>query len=144
MRSTPSSMASMAAEARVVAGRFAGSLLAALISGGLFVYLADLQRSWGTIAVAASSLALGIPLFLALDLALERSPRFRGPTFRGLAYAAGLAVLTVHFWLTRGDTTTNYPVRYLQLGLAAHLLVAFAAFVSRDEENGFWQFNRHV
>jgi hypothetical protein len=84
--------------------------------------------------------ALGIPLFLALRLAGERRllPRW---TEGILAVAVALGLLALHVaW--DGWSEPIRAIRYLQLFVAAHLLVAVVPFL-RDPR-GFRPFNRHL
>ena len=86
--------------------------------------------------------SLGIPLFLAVDLVAERRETHnRGPWVARLAAVAFL--VGVYF----GRLSWSGPVdmlRYVQLSLAAHLLVAVAPYLRVREWNGFWQYNRSL
>lgn len=91
----------------------------------------------------ALTLLLGIPYFLALDLALERqqgSLRSRRWLLRCLACLP----LAFYFYYGCEDHGGAYYLRYAQFSLAAHLAVALAPFAGRGELRGFWQFNRSL
>lgn len=127
--------------------RFPYVILAAVLSAvthlswleGPVDLLAVLTRSGdgGDLLVASS---LAIPLYIALRLAQERgliSGRWAGALRVGFL-AALLAI--VWQWDDWGDQVR--ALRYVQLSLGAHLLVAFVPFVRTGELNGFWQYNR--
>ncbi len=96
------------------------------------------QSGNGDDLLVASTLA--IPLYFAFRLAQER----------GLVsgrVAAALKVVTVVVliaivWQWAAWSEQARVLRYLQLSLGAHLLVAFVPFVRSGELNGFWQYNR--
>jgi len=103
---------------------------------------------WGAIAAhshdtawAASWAAstLGIGLFTAIAVTSERLGSRAGAfVLSGLATAALIAfAFAWHGW-----TSAIQIRRYVQLGVAFHLMVAFLPFLGRREPNGFWQFNR--
>ncbi|MEE8488060.1 MAG: DUF4153 domain-containing protein [Gemmatimonadota bacterium] len=93
----------------------------------------------GDLLVASS---LAIPLYIALRLAQERgliSGRWAGVLRVGVA-----AVLIAIVWQWNGWSEQVRVLRYVQMSLGAHLLVAFFPFVRRGELNGFWQYNRSL
>ena len=86
------------------------------------------------------SATLGIPLFIALTTWAERQAGTARPHL--IVGIAGTIALAGAFlaWPYWSDPVRM--LRYLQLALVCHLLVAFLPFVGRDEPNGFWQYNR--
>lgn len=101
--------------------------------------------------LAAAS--LGLPLFTAITLLVERGRpgggRPTGDGFRpwpplaaGLLHLAGVAVLAAIYlaWPHWHDPLALR--RYLQLSLTFHLLAAFLPFTAPGERNGFWQYNK--
>jgi hypothetical protein len=83
---------------------------------------------------------LGFPFLFALTVLAER--RVRSVALRWLVPAAGVAALLV-FWTAWPHWSSPIQVlRYAQLNLAFHLLVAFLPYVGFDEPNGFWQYNK--
>jgi hypothetical protein len=88
-------------------------------------------------------LATGV-LGLALCTASVTSAERRGVAARhrwilDLVLAAGLALL---YWASRDWTPDHAALRFIQLLVAAHLLVAIAPFLTSARLDGFWQFNR--
>ena len=83
---------------------------------------------------------LGLPLLFALTVFAERRVRMEAP--RWLLLAAGVAIL-VAFWMEWPAWSSRIQVlRFLQLGVAFHLLAAFLAYAGFSEPNGFWQYNK--
>jgi hypothetical protein len=91
-------------------------------------------------------LALGIPLFLAIELFASR--RHHPALNRWALNGLGTAGLLLFYFCNRHDERIIFYARYFQISLALHLLVSVAAFIFRDDEirdeNGFWQFNKEV
>ncbi|MEN8145486.1 MAG: DUF4153 domain-containing protein [Gemmatimonadota bacterium] len=80
---------------------------------------------------------LGIPLLISANLASESGSGRR----LGLRLVS-LAIIGLLFWRWPAWSEQVRVLRYLQLSLAAHLLVAFLPYLRRNEPNGFWQYNR--
>ncbi len=91
----------------------------------------------GDLLVASS---LGIPLYIALRLAQERGLITR--RLAGAVRVGFLAALLAIVWQWDAWGGQVQALRYVQLSLGAHLLVAFVPFVRPGELNGFWQYNR--
>ncbi len=87
---------------------------------------------------------LGVPLFVAADIYLKVLER--PSSFRWLLYSGVIILLTgIYFYLPGSDETLNVTIPYIRytiLAIAAHLLVAFIAFLQRGTLNGFWNFNK--
>jgi hypothetical protein len=129
--------------AREAAYRFPWVLLSAFVSACLCWVLAvyrnsfELEQSLSRLLLPAM---LGIPVFVALALWLERSSLAARRHWIGLA--TGMIVLGM-FWLSyRQESPQIYLYRFCQLALAAHLLVAVAPYQRGGDIVAFWQFNR--
>ncbi len=123
------------------AGRFPLILLSAAIAAAAGVLLPDSSIE-DTLAGVLYVATLGIPLALAVDLAAER----RGTSGRTL-WIARLVVVVILVAVYVGRLSWSEPVdllRYVQLSVAAHLLVAVVPYLSVREWNGFWQYNRSL
>jgi hypothetical protein len=126
---------------RESAGRFPFVLLSAAIAAGAGVLLPDSSIEDTLVGILYVS-TLGIPLFLALELTAER----RGTSGREL-WIGRLLVLAILVGVYVGRLSWSDPVewlRYVQLSIAAHLLVAVAPYLRVRERNGFWQYNRSL
>ena len=126
---------------RSSAGRFPLVLLSAAIAAAAGVLLPDssIEDTLNGILYVAT---LGIPLFLALALTAER----RG-TSGGARWIARLVVIVILVAVYVGRLSWSDPVellRYVQLSVAAHLLVAVSPYLGVREWNGFWQYNRSL
>ncbi len=127
---------------RSSAGRFPLVLLCAAIAATAGMLLPDSSIDDDILLGFLYVATLGIPFFLAIDLVAERR-RTAGP---GLWIARLVAVgllAAVYF----GRLSWSEPVevlRYVQLSVAAHLLVAVAPYLGVREWNGFWQYNRSL
>jgi hypothetical protein len=83
---------------------------------------------------------LGFPLALAIVLFLEKN---KVPNvFINLCRVALIGVLLLYYFTLPGKLTVIDDVRFVLLTLAAHLLVSFLPFIDRNDNNGFWQYNR--
>jgi hypothetical protein len=126
---------------RTSAGRFPLVLLSAAVAAAAGALLPDSSIE-DTLAGILYVASLGIPLFLAVDLVAER----RGPNDRRL-WLARLVVIALLVAVYFGRLSWSEPVdvlRYVQLSVAAHLLVAVAPYLRVREWNGFWQYNRSL
>ena len=126
---------------RESAGRFPLVLLSAAIAAGAGALLADSSIEDTLVGILYVA-TLGIPLFLALDLTAER----RGTSGRTL-WIGRLVVLAILVGVYVGRLAWSDPVqwlRYVQLSVAAHLLVAVVPYLGVREWNGFWQYNRSL
>ena len=124
---------------RESAGRFPLVLLAAAIAAVAGALLPDSSIEDTLVGVLYVA-TLGFPLFLALELTAER----RGTSGRAL-WIGRLVVLAILVGVYVGRLSWSEPVaalRYVQLSVAAHLLVAVVPYLGVREWNGFWQYNR--
>lgn len=91
---------------------------------------------------------LGLPLFFAVELWLERrGERLLGrqdgrrrPGLRMLLYFLTAFLLGLFYYQYSAVETD--AIQLLIFLLAAHLAVSFIAYLRRNETNGFWQFNK--
>jgi hypothetical protein len=83
---------------------------------------------------------LGLPLFLAVDLLAERH-RWSDARLWTVRLV-GIAVLVGLYVARSGWSEPVELMRYAQLSIALHLLVAVAPYLGSSERNGFWQYNR--
>ena len=123
------------------AGRFPLILLSAAIAAAAGVLLPDSSIEDTLVGVLYVA-TLGIPLALAVDLTAER----RGTSGRTL-WIARLVVVVILVAVYVGRLSWSEPVdllRYVQLSVAAHLLVAVVPYLGVREWNGFWQYNRSL
>jgi hypothetical protein len=126
---------------RQSAGRFPLVLLSAAVAAGAGALLPDSSIE-DTLVGFLYVATLGIPLFLALDLTAKR----RGTSGRTL-WIGRLVVLAILVGLYVARLSWSEPaewLRYVQLSVAAHLLVAVAPYLGVREWNGFWQYNRSL
>ncbi|HUL50639.1 MAG TPA: DUF4153 domain-containing protein [Gemmatimonadales bacterium] len=86
------------------------------------------------------SAVLGFSLLFALTLVAERRAR----TARGRAAipALGVLVLAAVWAAWPSWSTPVQALRYAQLSVAFHLLVAFLPYAGYAEANGFWHYNK--
>jgi hypothetical protein len=126
-------------EGRRSASRFPLILLSAAVAAAAGVLLPDSSIE-DTLTGILYVATLGIPLAFAVDLMAER----RGLSGRALWIMRLVAVgCLVAVYIGRLSWSEPIEVlRYVQLSLVFHLLVAVAPYLSVREWNGFWQYNR--
>ena len=87
---------------------------------------------------------LGVPLFVAVDIYVKVSKK--PASFKRKLYSSVIIILLmVYYYLPGSEETLNVTIPYIRytiLAIAAHLLVAFIAFLLRGTLNGFWNFNK--
>jgi hypothetical protein len=83
---------------------------------------------------------LGLPLLFALTLVAER--RVRSAAIQWLLPAAGVVALLAFWSAWPHWSSALQELRYAQLSVAFHLLVAFLPYLGFDQPNGFWQYNK--
>lgn len=127
---------------RTTLTRFPLVLAAAVVAtaaGIIATYETVDQEVWGRVVGTA---ALGLPLFFATDLLVERRRWSTG--VRSGLWALGIAGL-VAFYLGWRDWSEPVAVgRYIQLSTGLHLLVAVAPFIGVRELQGFWEYNKSL
>src|SRR5262245_32785407 len=129
--------------AQETAGRFPWTLLSAFISAVISWLLVSESPTWKTHELLLSRLLLpamlGISLFFALALWVER---LQVAARHMATLAVGLAILLGFALSFSADSPQIYIYRFVQLSLAAHLLVAVAPFSRGGGVAAFWEFNR--
>lgn len=93
---------------------------------------------------------LGIPLFFAIELWLERrgdrlaiasdTTRRKRPSMRMFLYLGAAFLLGVFY--AGYEPVESDAIQLFLLVLAAHLAVSFIAYLRRNESNGFWEINK--
>lgn len=94
-------------------------------------------QPWMRLWCAAS---LGLPLFVALVLVVER--RQWGLGVRGALGVAAAALLVVLYFQFGRWPQEAWAQRYLHLAATLHLAAAAAPYLGAREPWGFWQYNR--
>lgn len=97
-------------------------------------------ETYQTLWVFVLTAAMGIPLLFGLSVYGERQSNLWSK--RGFYVLAGLGVLASYYFSTRFSTPLTSSYRAWQLIFAFHWLVAVLPFLGRQENLGFWQFNR--
>jgi hypothetical protein len=118
--------------------RFPSVMFAAALAGFAGVMAVDSpnEEFWFKLMGTAS---LAIPLFLAVDLYVERKSLGFVPRLIGWLVGASILAAYMVAWYDWSDPLAT--ARWMQSALAFHLMVAFAAYISVDELRGFWRFN---
>lgn len=129
-------------EAQRTLMRFLGSLLSAFAATVFFVHMIS-EKVDPTKERLGFTLLLGLPLFLAMTLYRE-SRGWTKPKHRVIELVVGAALLAGHYLVTRDLSNSIYFLKYLQISLATHLLVAVSTSLHKPSENGFWQLNRNI
>ncbi len=131
------------------AKRFPLSLISAIVGTMLAIYLTEVERFEENIHLLNLILtfALGIPLFLCIDLFVEK--HHLSPLKRRLGWLCALVVLGliyISFPTENAPSNTRVPyIRYTVYFLALHLMVAFLPFLGRSETAAsFWNFNKNL
>ncbi len=86
--------------------------------------------------------SLGIPLFMALNLYLQRVQFEQSKEWIFFVVLGSILVL---YYYTLSDTFNQQDViRFFLWWISFHLLVSFAPYFLKNELNGFWQFNQII
>lgn len=131
------------------AKRFPLSLLSAIVGTMLAIYLTEVEVFEENIHLLnlVLTFALGIPLFLCIDLFAEKhqlSPLKRGLGWLGAFLVLGLIYISFPTDLAPSNTRVPY-IRYTVYLLAIHLMVAFLPFLGKVESAAsFWNFNKNL
>lgn len=124
--------------------RFPLVVLCSVIASAAAILALDVQSESGWLPHIITTALLGLPLFLAVDLAAERYSF--NSTIRLAAYGGALGMLAAYFFSLPspdGAWTNTLAVKFCVLTLVFHLLVAFSPFLKKDDSiNGFWQYNK--
>lgn len=121
--------------------RFPLAILSGLIACGAAISIIDGAHGDGLPRLLATA-ALGLPLFTGLETTAERFGFPAGRRWMANLLVAG--ALLVVFRVSLDWTDDLAPLHFLQLFVAAHLLVAVAPYLRSGGLNGFWQYNRFL
>jgi hypothetical protein len=83
--------------------------------------------------------AIGLPFSLALALYAERRHIHKGIRF--IYQIVGFILLLAYYFSIGKYFDQSEALQFFILSITAHLMVAFAPFLVKNETNGFWQFN---
>lgn len=123
--------------------RFPLVLMCAALATFLSIYQIELSEEppiWLLHLVQTAS--LGLPLFLALNLYLQRARLKQSKEWIFFVAVGGLLVI---YYYTLSDTFNQQDViRFFLWWVSFHLLVSFAPYFLKNELNGFWQFNQMI
>lgn len=126
-------------QARETVARFPMAMVSAFLAA-ITAFLMIESSSNDEYPRLLATAVLGLPLFTASVTSAER----RGVAARhrwivDIAIAAGLVLLYFSSLDWSSDLAT---LRFIQLLVGAHLLVAIAPYLTAERLDGFWQFNR--
>lgn len=127
--------------------RFPFAILFSFLTAIVAIYLIDKnqnpQENLKLVNLMLSS-ALGIPLFIAVKLLIEKFELNKSLKI-GLNTLSILVLLLVYLSLPETQykiiTTTPY-IKYAIYNIVVHLMVAFLPYIKKNEENGFWNYNK--
>lgn len=124
------------------ARRFPWVLISALLAAVSAIILIDRDSSDPDLIRLLMCGQLGIPLLTASTLLGEQSGRVaRIPAATRLVPLAGVILLVLYGLSLSAPFHTAVWIRFVQLNVAVHLLVAVAAFPTAGRTNAFWHFN---
>ncbi len=89
--------------------------------------------------------ALGLPLFIAIQLLNERLQS--GPVYKAGLKVIGLILLILYFFYLPGSFKqfpAYYFVEFAIINLGLHFLVAIIPYLLNYSNNGFWQYNKSL
>ncbi|MCH9032623.1 MAG: DUF4153 domain-containing protein, partial [candidate division Zixibacteria bacterium] len=125
--------------------RFPFTILSSILGVVVGIYLVELEGSLDEEYFSQKLLmvsALGLPLFTALAVFSERQlwSRILALGFQAL----GVALLALYFLSLPQDVTIPllHIIRFVLLLVGLHFLVAWIAYVGKNQVTGFWQFNK--
>ncbi len=127
--------------------RFPLVLAAAIIGGVASIYMTGqgFSRTPDSVNKLIFTAAIGIPLLFAFRLIAER--RVLKGANALLWQTLGVILLAIYFF-TLPENISRAPdqhfYRFFILLLAAHLLVAFAPYLQKNQLDGFWHFNKSL
>ena len=91
---------------------------------------------------AIMTCALGLPLFVALTLFMER--KGKSLLIKTSVQLLFSILLFLYYISLKGSVLSEDLVRFFVLCAGFHFFVAFAPFISKGEINGFWQYNKTI
>ncbi len=120
--------------------RFPLVLLSSALATFLSIYLIDNEQDAEWAGQIIQTALLGLPLFLALSLYLERATMSKSKEWGILGAVLGL-LLVYYYTLSYPPTIYEY-IRFTLWNIGFHLCVSFMPYLWKREINGFWQFNQ--
>jgi len=125
---------------RTSAGRFPLVVLSGAVAAAAGMLLPDATTDREVLEGILYAATLGIPFLLAIDLVGERTRASVRTVW--ISRVVGVCLLVAVYAARQGWSDPVQILRYVQLSVAVHLLVAVAPYVPVREWNGFWQYNR--
>jgi hypothetical protein len=122
------------------ARRFPLVLCAALVAAWAAITLVNKTGEETAVTRVLAAATLGFPFLFALTVLAERVART--VVVRWAIPIAGVVVLTAFWAAWPGWSSPVQVLRYAQLSVAFHLMVAFFPYAGYREPNGFWQYNK--
>ena len=119
------------------------SLLAVLTALYMVEFEASINNMFPLINILLAS-ALGIPSFFCLTIFIEKKKLNYSVQLYSTIGVACLLIL-IYFTLPDSNVTHNTYVpyiRYFIYNIIIHLLVSFVPYLSANEQNGFWNYNK--
>jgi len=123
------------------ARRFPLSLLSGAVCAVVAVMAIEEVRDPDQLGRLLVTTMLGISLFLAVDLWVERG---RPMAVRAALWAVGLLGMVLFYWRWGGWGEPVRVARTMQTMAGLHFLVAVAPFLASGETAGFWEFNKRL
>jgi hypothetical protein len=126
--------------------RFPLAILSAFAGTLVGIYLVEVQEVSDNLFPLINLMlcaALGIPLFFAAHVFVERS-KAKGNFHLGIYFLTILTLGGLYYSLPSQDMTHNtwLPyIRYAMYNACAHLVIAFIPFVPQSGTRGFWNYN---
>jgi hypothetical protein len=140
------SLDSLTAKTIITFKRFPFAIIAA-ITGSIFFILwvnlrYNLEDSHYYYSNIIMSCYLGMLLFIAIQIYIERKKVKN--TFAILLKLMAVAALICYYFSLPEKFMVISFTRFLLFTIAFHLLIAFIPFITKDELNGFWQYNKII
>ena len=129
----------IALSAKETVFRFPLTLILSIFVTFLGIYLIGSSEHNNDLTKLMLSSILGISLSIATYIYFERN-EFKNSKM--ISNSIPCVFVISHFLITRTDLSSNYFLKFVQLFVAFHLFISVAAFLFRNETNGFWHFNR--
>ncbi|WP_420580360.1 DUF4153 domain-containing protein [Reichenbachiella sp.] len=127
--------------------RFPLTLLSALCGVCLAIYMVEFEDTITNYFPYINSLitfALGIPLFFCVTI-ISSKKDFGTNSRIGSYVVATLVLVAIFTTLPDAENTHNTAIPYIRYGIfniIVHLLVSFSPYLSGQQLNGFWNFNK--
>ncbi len=123
--------------------RFPLVLMCAMLVTFLSIYQIEVEQEppmWLLHLIQTAS--LGLPLFMALNLYLQRAKFEQSKEWIFFVVVGG--VLVLYYYTLSGTYNQQDIIRFFLWWVSFHLLVSFAPYFLKNELNGFWQFNQMI